>query len=55
MDHKQQKKEFDIICGMELDLAEIGHTSEYQGATYYFCSASCKEHFDKNPEQYAGI
>ena len=48
------EKKFDLVCGMEVDIAEAKHMSEYKGETYYFCSAGCKEHFDKNPEQYVG-
>ena len=44
---------FDLVCGMEVDSAEAKHTSEYKGETYYFCSASCKEHFVNDPEKYA--
>ncbi|MBV9851871.1 MAG: YHS domain-containing protein [Armatimonadetes bacterium] len=28
-----------------------GH-STYKGKTYYFCCASCKPEFDKNPDKY---
>jgi YHS domain-containing protein len=27
--------------------------SEYQGETYYFCCAACKEKFDQMPRAYA--
>jgi YHS domain-containing protein len=30
-----------------------GRTSEYKGATYYFCSDGCKKDFDKDPAKYA--
>jgi len=43
--------EKDPICGMEVDPA-IAPKSEYKGENYYFCSASCKETFDKEPEKY---
>ena len=26
--------------------------SSYKGKTYIFCSANCKQRFDKNPENY---
>ncbi|MEK7616220.1 MAG: YHS domain-containing protein [Patescibacteria group bacterium] len=47
-------KKIDPVCGMEIDPAEAKHASDYKGETYYFCSASCKEHFDNNPEKYVG-
>lgn len=43
----------DPICGMQIDPAQAAGTSEYQGQTYYFCSAGCKRQFDKDPQQYA--
>jgi Cu+-exporting ATPase len=43
----------DPVCGMSVDEQSAAGTSEYQGKTYYFCSTSCKEAFDKEPEKYA--
>ena len=31
----------------------IAVTEDIGGQTYYFCSESCKNKFDQNPEQYA--
>lgn len=28
-------------------------SSEYKGKAYYFCSAACKQSFDKEPARYA--
>jgi len=42
----------DLVCGMDVEPATAAGRSEYQGETYYFCGASCKEKFDLNPEQY---
>ena len=44
----------DPICGMKVDEKNAKYKSEYKGKTYYFCSPSCKEDFDKNPEKYLG-
>jgi Cu(I)/Ag(I) efflux system membrane fusion protein len=44
----------DPICGMEVEAAKNTPQSVFQGTTYYFCSGSCKEEFDKNPAKYAG-
>ncbi len=41
----------DPVCGME-----VGQTlfkSSHKGKEYHFCSASCKQSFDKNPGRYA--
>lgn len=44
----------DSVCGMQIDESEAAGQSEYQGRTYYFCSTSCREKFDENPEDYSG-
>ncbi len=44
----------DLVCGMDVEPATAAARSEYQGETYYFCGARCKEKFDLNPEQYVG-
>ncbi len=42
----------DPVCGMEIDPKTATNKSEYQGQTYYFCSAGCKKDFDKEPQKY---
>jgi Cu+-exporting ATPase len=42
----------DPVCGMQVDPQKAAGTSEYEGKTYYFCSAGCKKKFDTNPAQY---
>ncbi len=41
----------DPICNMDVD-GNTKFKSSYNGRTYYFCSASCKQTFDKKPENY---
>jgi len=43
----------DPVCGMEVTSDTAEDTVEYQGRTYYFCSADCRETFEANPEKYA--
>jgi Cu+-exporting ATPase len=43
----------DPVCDMEIDEQSAAGRSQYQGETYYFCTESCKNEFDQNPEQYA--
>jgi Cu+-exporting ATPase len=43
----------DPVCGMQVDPAKAAGSSENNGKTYYFCSASCKQKFDRDPKQYA--
>lgn len=40
----------DPVCKMTIEEKDAVGTSVYKGTTYYFCSAVCKEEFDKNPE-----
>lgn len=42
----------DPVCDMEVDEQDAAGQSEYQGQTYNFCSESCKNEFDQNPQQY---
>jgi YHS domain-containing protein len=44
----------DPVCGMQVDEQNAAGQSQYQEQTYYFCSQSCKQKFDQNPQQYAG-
>jgi YHS domain-containing protein len=43
----------DPVCGMDVNEQNAAGKSQYQGQTFYFCSASCKTKFDQNPQQYA--
>ncbi len=45
----------DPVCEMDVDTAEARAAqlvSEYEGKTYYFCCAMCKESFDENPREF---
>ena len=43
----------DPVCGMQVDPGDAAGQTDYQGRTYYFCSASCKDRFESDPQQYA--
>ena len=43
----------DPVCGMDVDPQRAQAASVYRGSTYYFCSASCRDKFEKEPEKYA--
>ena len=43
----------DPVCGMDVDAQDAAAKSQHRGQTYYFCSESCKNKFEQNPEQYA--
>ncbi|MFQ5521723.1 MAG: YHS domain-containing protein, partial [Candidatus Methylomirabilia bacterium] len=46
------KMAVDPVCKMDVNPAKAAGTSTYRGEPYYFCALSCKETFDKDPEQY---
>lgn len=46
-----QGKAVDPVCGMEVIPPAKGHI-EYRAKHYYFCSKTCKDDFEKEPEKY---
>ncbi|MEM0382486.1 MAG: YHS domain-containing protein [Nitrososphaerota archaeon] len=42
----------DPVCGMRVDERSAKYTSIHGGITYYFCSKTCKNSFDRDPEKY---
>jgi len=42
----------DPVCGMTVDRTTAEHHSVNQDTTIYFCSAGCKESFEKDPGRY---
>ncbi len=42
----------DPVCGMTVDPATAKHQTVYQGETYYFCGAGCREKFEADPQRY---
>jgi YHS domain-containing protein len=42
----------DPVCAMEVDDQTAKWTSTYEGKRYSFCSAGCKESFDKDLGRY---
>lgn len=43
----------DPVCGMGVDPKSAAAASVHGGRTFYFCSASCRDRFEKAPEKYA--
>jgi YHS domain-containing protein len=43
----------DPVCRMRVDRFTTPHRSTFDGTTYFFCSAGCKEEFETKPEHYA--
>ena len=44
----------DVVCGMTIDSDSAAGQSQFEGRTFYFCSAQCKRQFDADPSRYAG-
>ncbi|NIR87421.1 YHS domain-containing protein [Candidatus Bathyarchaeota archaeon] len=42
----------DLVCGWEIDERTTNYYTVYKGKTYYFCSAGCREKFEKEPQKY---
>lgn len=42
----------DPVCGMEIDPNEAAASEQYEGRTFYFCSAGCHDAFVKDPQRY---
>ncbi|HLK53140.1 MAG TPA: heavy metal-binding domain-containing protein, partial [Candidatus Angelobacter sp.] len=42
----------DPVCNMDVVPATARGSSEYKGQTYYFCSQSCEQRFNIDPEKY---
>ena len=44
---------FDLVCGMSLsEFENEAVTMKYQGKIYYFCSETCRHHFEMDPDKY---
>ncbi len=42
----------DPVCGMNVDEQQAAAKAEYQGTTYYFCSAGCHKAFAAEPQKF---
>ncbi|HEX9384776.1 MAG TPA: YHS domain-containing protein [Anaerolineales bacterium] len=42
----------DPVCGMNIELQSAFAKREHMGQTFYFCSQSCVDQFDKEPHRY---
>ncbi len=42
----------DPVCGMAVDPVTSKHRCDFQGHTYYFCSAGCRTKFESDPKKY---
>lgn len=45
----------DPVCGMMVDEKKTKLTSKHDAKTFYFCSASCKATFDRDPHKYGHV
>lgn len=45
----------DPVCGMTVEIATARHTFVYQGRTFYFCCAHCRQAFEGDPAHYLKV
>ena len=45
--------ERDPVCGMDIERGEAAGRADYEGLTYYFCSAGCLTRFEEDPARFA--
>ncbi len=45
-------KVHDPVCGMDIETQSAFAKREHMGQTFYFCSQSCVDQFDKDPHRY---
>jgi Cu+-exporting ATPase len=51
-DSSSAAAETDPVCEMKVNPLTASHRFAYQGKTYYFCSALCKNLFEREPQKY---
>ncbi|MEN9735409.1 MAG: hypothetical protein RL129_119 [Actinomycetota bacterium] len=51
---KNENSEFakDLVCGMQVRIADAPASTEFNGKMYYFCMPGCKDAFLASPEKY---
>jgi YHS domain-containing protein len=49
----RSKEMIDPVCGMRADSSSAPLAFDPQGRVYYFCSSTCRDEFQKDPERYA--
>lgn len=42
----------DPVCGMMIEPAAAAGLAVHQGRTYHFCSTTCRELFEENPDKF---
>jgi uncharacterized membrane protein YraQ (UPF0718 family)/YHS domain-containing protein len=45
----------DLVCGMQVRIADAPASAEYEGEMYYFCMQGCMEAFLDNPDKYLSL
>jgi len=52
--HHNAENVLDPVCSMKVDPHTAKHRADYDGHTYYFCSAGCRTKFVGDPQKYLG-
>jgi Cu+-exporting ATPase len=51
-EHESDQSNVDPVCGMTVSKEGAACSYDYNGKTYYFCAASCKDDFADDPSKY---
>ncbi|MBM3313766.1 YHS domain-containing protein [candidate division WOR-3 bacterium] len=49
---QNEESAVDPVCGMAVNQKGAAGGASFQGKTYYFCGAACKDRFEKEPQKY---
>lgn len=52
-DKAKQEANIDPVCGMAVTKENAACSYDYNGKTYYFCAASCRDEFATDPDKYS--
>lgn len=52
LDTRPDEIAIDPVCGMTVKKAQAKGTAEYEGRTWYFCSAGCRRRFEQGPGRF---
>ena len=51
-EHKHEEGNLDPVCGMTVTKENAACSYDYNGKTFYFCAASCRNEFAAEPDKY---
>ena len=52
IEQTKTEENIDPVCGMTVTKENAACSYDYNGKTYYFCAASCKDDFASDPTKF---